>query len=605
MPKKKKPPKINIAARNYQAGVKIIREHPMFDPLMQYVREIRSEGNLCPREGWAVITQNGYLHVNPVRRGEPEEWVYVIAHGLMHLGLGHFDPEQFDKASFDKWNTACDCYIAAFLADMKLGRPPDLSKEIINLPASTEEKLYRLFVEKGVPLSLTGYGTGGVSNVDMLIVPKNKVFGDTKGTIWVERFGRGLAMAVTSAVNVAAGYETRLGVSEKKITPAQRARDWFISSFPLLGALAATFKIIEDPVVCRRMEVSVAAINDSLQEIYINPAAGLGRQECRFVMAHELHAGLRHQNRCRGREPFLWNVACDYVINGWLVEMGLGDLPVSGALYDPELKGLSAEAIYDRIVTDMRRYRKIATLRGVGLGDMLEGSAGAGDESGQGVTLDEFYRNSLSQGLVYHEEQGRGYLPAGLVEEIRALSQPAIPWDVELAQWFDNYFAPLEKVRSFARPSRRQSSTPDIPRPRWVPKAGSEEGRTYGVILDTSGSMNRSLLAKALGAIASYSISRDVPFVRVVFCDAVTYDQGYLACEDIAGSVKIKGRGGTVLQPGVDLLEKAEDFPKKGPLLIITDGFCDNLKIHRDHAYIIPKGRNLPFIPRGKVFRLS
>ena len=28
-----------------------------------------------------------------------------------------------------------------------------------------------------------------------------------------------------------------------------------------------------------------------------------------------------------------------------------------------------------------------------------------------------------------------------------------------------------------------QSSTPDIPRPRWIPEAGSEEGRTYGVII--------------------------------------------------------------------------------------------------------------------------
>ena len=33
--------------------------------------------------------------------------------------------------------------------------------------------------------------------------------------------------------------------------------------------------------------------------------------------------------------------------------------------------------------------------------------------------------------------------------------------------------------------------------------------------------------------------------------------------------------GGTVLQPGVDLLEAAEDFPKDGPILIITDGYVE------------------------------
>ncbi len=123
----------------------------------------------------------------------------------------------------------------------------------------------------------------------------------------------------------------------------------------------------------------------------------------------------------------------------------------------------------------------------------------------------------------------------------------------------------------YARVSRRQSATPDIPRPLWVPAHGAEDGRTYGVVLDMSGSMDRSLLARALGAIASYSMARDVPLVRVVFCDAATCDQGYLLPEAIADKVKVKGRGGTILQPAIDLLERAEDFPTDGPLLIITD----------------------------------
>ncbi len=126
-----------------------------------------------------------------------------------------------------------------------------------------------------------------------------------------------------------------------------------------------------------------------------------------------------------------------------------------------------------------------------------------------------------------------------------------------------------------------------------------------GVVLDTSGSMDRHLLAKALGAIASYSLSRDVPAVRVVFFDATTYDQGYMPPEDIAGRVKVRGRGGAILQPGIDLLEKAKDFPDAGPILIITDGYCDNLTIKREHAFLLPAGHSLPFVPRGKTFRIS
>ena len=175
---------------------------------------------------------------------------------------------------------------------------------------------------------------------------------------------------------------------------------------------------------------------------------------------------------------------------------------------------------------------------------------------------------------------------------------------MKLAQWFDHYFGPLEKTRTYARASRRQSATPAIPRPQWVTTPDNERNRTFGVLLDTSGSMSRTLLAKALGAIASYSIAREVHAIRVVFCDAATFDQGYLRPEDIATRVKVRGRGGTVLQPGIDLLERAEDFPKDGPLLIITDGLCDRLQIRREHAYLLPEHRVLPFPPKGPVFRM-
>jgi len=221
-----------------------------------------------------------------------------------------------------------------------------------------------------------------------------------------------------------------------------------------------------------------------------------------------------------------------------------------------------------------------------------------------GVTLDEFYRNCLMRGLMYHEQQQRGFLPAGLVEEIRALQQPAIPWDVELARWFDAHFAPIEKRRTFARPSRRQASTPDIPRPRWFAIDG-DDARTFGVIVDTSGSMDRHLLGQALGAIASYAISRDVPSIRVVFCDAHACDQGYLPPEAILDRVKVRGRGGTILQPGVNLLQNAVDFPEDGPILIITDGWCDRIRVRREHAYLLPQGNRLPFVPKGPVFRMK
>lgn len=76
--------------------------------------------------------------------------------------------------------------------------------------------------------------------------------------------------------------------------------------------------------------------------------------------------------------------------------------------------------------------------------------------------------------------------------------------------------------------------------------------------------------------------------------------------EEIAGAVQVKGRGGTRLQPGIDLLENDNRFPKDAPLLIITDGACDRLNLRgRNHAYLIPWGNQLPFPPKGPVFRLK
>jgi predicted metal-dependent peptidase len=587
----------------FGAGCKIVRESPLLAPLMDYTHITRREHSSCPADGWAVVTPNGVIDVHPTRRGDPEEWAYVLAHCLLHLGFGHFETRLYSR----EWNDACDWFLSRFQNMIKIGRPPAEMWTWVEPPGSNEEAIYTAIMAGAAPTNWHGCGAAG-SGPDMLAHTRVYSWVSQERRFFQERFAEGLADAVARAVLVAGGELSSMRESATDArSPAEKARRWFMSAYPLLGALAAGFKLIEDRAICDRMDIAVAAVDAQSRELYVNPAASLTEAELRFVMAHELlHVGLRHDIRRQGRDPFLWNVACDYVINAWLVEMKVGTLPHVGALYDPTLSGESAEAIYNRMAADMRKYRKLMTMRGVGGTDVLERRGTEWWAGAEGVSLDDFYRSALAQGLGYHEAQGRGYLPAGLVEEIQALAQPPIPWDVELARWFDRYFPPLELHRSYARPSRRQSATPDIPLPRWVPPQDWESGRTFGVILDTSGSMDRSLLAKALGAIASYAISRDVPAVRVVFCDAATYDQGYMRAEDIAGEVHVRGRGGTILQPGVDLLENADDFPADGPILLITDGYCDKLAFdpRRPHAYLIPEGHHLPFVPKGELFSI-
>ncbi|MGW6195433.1 vWA domain-containing protein [Kribbella sp. NPDC055110] len=590
MPKRKK--QRDPAWEAIQSGWTTVVHHPLFAPMADWAHSpIRDDS--CPLDGWATIDSNGQIRTHRTRRATPDEWSWVFAHLLIHLGLGHTerDPDQAASAAYD-------VAVNRYLQSLKLGTTVvELPQDF---PAVEEDALARLWRRTGVPAEYERLGVAGHAPD----VQSARWNGWGKPPTWGELFAAGLSAAAAAAVEVAGGARSSLTAGSGGRDQWDLALGWFVSSYPLLGAIAASMTIVAEAELARAWDIRVAAVNASAGEIYVNPLTSLTQSEWRFVMAHEmLHAALRHGERVGGRDPYLWNVAADLVINGWLLEMGVGTLP-DGGLYDPALKGMSAEEVYDRITTDLRRYRKLATLRGVGLGDVLGHPLPHSGEAARAAGLDDIYRRALSTGLAYHDP-ARGTLPAGLVEEIRALDHPPLAWDAQLARWFEEHVPAVEKTRTYARASRRQSGTPDIPRPGWIRPVELERLPTYGVVLDTSGSMDRELLGKALGAIASYSRARDVPAARVVYCDAAAYDAGYVPVDDIAGRVKVHGRGGTVLQPGVDLLERADDFPVHGPILLITDGQCDVVRVRREHAWLIPRGASLPFTARGPVFRVE
>ena len=611
MAKKKNEIKISKNEQQLINGMNFVKNHPLFGHL-----HIRNEIVPKSRLGKnipAKVSSSGVVYLNKDCDRQPKEWAYIIAHCMLHLSFGHFDAERMpgywqqisekqkkwvNKYDPELWNVACDIFISRFLADIKFAKTDiDILKLSAYNSVSDELKIYEYLVNNNSPVNFSVFGTAG-EFPDMIGTDNPLTYPYGKNE-YVTAFAYALAYSVHSVIRQASNNTDD---SLKKDSVMQRAADWFINHYPLLGGLATGFKIVETINRADLNDIEIAAVNVINGEIYVNPAAGLSFEEWKFVLAHEyLHAGLQHHARRNGREPYLWNIACDFVINDWLHEMQIGIMPQNGLMYDETLKNMSAEEIYDILTDNIRKNSKLNTFRGYGKGDIID--KGWSPDMNKPTTLDDFCKNALRSGLEYHTSTGRGYIPAGLIEEIKALSMPPVPWDVELAKWFDTWFMPVEKHRTYARPSRRQSSTPDIPRPSWIRPEIPEYSRTYAVIIDTSGSMSPEMIGKALGAAASYSVSKDVPLVRVVFCDAQAYDIGYIAPEDIAGRVMVKGRGGTILQPAVDLIENAKDFPKNGPVLIITDaGIEHDLKVHYEHAFLIPEGASLPFRPRGKVF---
>lgn len=623
---------ISQTRANIETAKKIINDSKLFTGLNNFnYNVILQKKEVIGKEIKAYVNAKriqglvrGYkIYVNENILLTPKEWAFVIVHCYMHLVFGHFDMDKVPGyiktnidgtkekiPSFDKglWNKACDIYVNRFLADIKFGeRLINSFEEDVPANLHDEISIYNYLKETGADYKQS-YGVADIEHLDMLGLDDPIVY-DGNG-IHYNAFARSFISAISdSASEVIAdisdnSYKEKDNKFDMKTTWGKAAA-WFLNKYPLLGGLAASFKIIDDKKIANMYDISVAAIDVDTQEIIINPVAYDDIEHWKFVLAHEyLHAGLCHNERCQGRNQFLWNVACDYVINSWLKEMQVGEMPQDGLLYDEKLKNMSAEEIYDELVKNLKKNLDLKTFRGIGNGDMISTASPTFSKGyGKGVSLDDFCKKALMEGLEYHLGNNRGFLPAGLVEEIRALAMPPVPWDVELARWFDIHFAPIEKHRTYARPSRRQASTPNIPRPSYAPFDFNDKSRTFGVVVDTSGSMSAKEIGMALGSIASYASAKDVYAARVVFCDANAYDAGYMTPDDIAGRVKVKGRGGTVLQPAIDLLEKAEDFPKDGSILIITDGEIeDHMSIKRDHAFLLPRGKRLPFKAKGDIF---
>jgi predicted metal-dependent peptidase len=548
-----------------------------------------------PPEGYAIITTDGTIYANPYRLASAGDWLFILAHLLIHLGLRH-------RPTTDPVQAAAQESAAQTLLNQLLGLQPVQYIPFLNELGTTDATLLSHEWKKRNTLPIHWEGSAGPERCDVSppIHPNPSPLSEDQ---WAMLLTQGWLAAMPGQPVDRAQYAPWVTAGMSR---ARQSIHYFIAHYPLLSALASHFNVIEDSELIQGLGIQIAAVLADRMEIFVNPDAHLTLAEMQFVMAHELlHVGLLHHKREDNRDHFVWNIACDFVINGWLKELGIGEMP-KGGLYDPSYAGMSSEEIYDRLMKDAKYVQMLYTFRGQGVGDMLpNGTRGGARRIGARVIDDQFAEELMKQGIDAHVSGKRGLLPAGMVELITPTKEKPPAWKIGLTRWFDLRFEPNVPARTFARLSRRQSATPDIPRPRYALPQHPDSAGVFGVVLDTSGSMHTPLLGRGLGAIAALARKHRVPKVRLVFCDVSPHDEGYVTISRLEQPIHVKGRGGTKLQPGIDLLVNADDFPKSAPILIITDGECDVLTLKRDHAYLIPEGRRLPFSPMGSVFKLT
>ena len=185
-----------------------LHRHPLFAPLTHRTGPARSTDDGWAADSWLWVSDYGMLRAHPTRIGSINEWMYVLAHGLLHFAFGHLVVRPNQRA----WNDACDYVVARFLADLKLGQPPQGIELPYDFPVRTEESLYQRYVEQGIPATSNALGTAGVGVPDMILhATLSKAERDLREKVWREAFTEGLVLAVTSAVNVAGGAEPFLG----------------------------------------------------------------------------------------------------------------------------------------------------------------------------------------------------------------------------------------------------------------------------------------------------------------------------------------------------------------------------------------------------------
>ncbi|HWT05474.1 MAG TPA: hypothetical protein VN224_06935, partial [Xanthomonadales bacterium] len=275
----------DAALHAFQAGQMMVWHHPLFAAISVHASIVRREHGWVRDDGWAVVTMDGDIDVHPRRRQTAEEWAYVLATAMLHLGFDHFTRDRPDDPVL--WNAACSATVARFLRDLKFGKPPFSESGqmlLADLPQRDERAWFAWFSREGLPEAFADISIAGHGAQQLRVTPPRK----PERPNWPRLLADGVRESARLAVEVASGARDSIEGERRQSTRVQRAREWFMSSYPLLGALAAHFDLIEDAEICRRMDISIAAVSEPLQEIYVNPAAALSDSELVFVYAHEL-----------------------------------------------------------------------------------------------------------------------------------------------------------------------------------------------------------------------------------------------------------------------------------------------------------------------------
>ena len=395
------------------------------------------------------------------------------------------------------------------------------------------------------------------------------------------------------------------------------ARDKLIKSrvamllkYPFWGPLAARLKL-EEVDWCK-------TIATDGRKFYYNKefVEKLSDGEMIFGFGHELgHIIFDHMVRRGDREPQVWNMAGDYVINNMLIREGVGTaITTVPILADRKYEGKTADEVYDDLMSN-------ATVIKMTLDDHLdiegddEGDGdgdGNGDKDGKGKPkfkkLNEEERKALRDEwreavIQAAKNAGAGNTPAAIQRLVKDITAPVMDLRDLLRIQFSGS---VKSDYTWMRPNRKAWHTGAV-----MPGQLPGEELDIVVALDASGSIGEDMLHDFLGMVQGALDQFTSYRVRIVTFDTDVYNIDEFTAEDgrSMAEYEVTGGGGTSFECVWQWMKDNEIQPHQ--LVMFTDGYpfgswgdpdyCDTLfVVHGSNTITAPFGITANYVPANR-----
>ena len=416
--------------------------------------------------------------------------------------------------------------------------------------------------------------------------------------------------------------KTKVEIPETKLSPTEvediliKARIDMLMDAPFFGNLATRLKLVDATKWCPTLATDG-------KNFYYNRnfVAAMTHAENVFGFGHEiLHCVYDHfdVDRRGDRNPQLWNIANDYVINADLIDANIGEqIKLVDICYDWKYRGKVSEEIYDELFDEMEKNGQIQYVDSFDVhldsesGDDAGADQAAPGEPGNDGTdgpikysaEDKEAQKTEFQNAVMQSAKaaGAGNLPGGVRKMLDKLLNPQLDWRQLLAMQIQSV---IRSDYNWMTPSRKGMNEGI-----YLPGLDRETTIDIALALDMSGSimdeMARDFLSEVKGIMDQYT-----DFKIHLFCfdtqvhNPVTFDQTNM--EEFM-EYELAGGGGTDFDCCFDYMKDQGIQPKK--FIMFTDGYpwdswgdesyCDTLFIVHGGGYgeppVAPFGITVPY----------